>query len=323
MMEENLFEICGVKVERGTISRLRLKISEYFTSFPAYIPIIVIRGITDGLRLFVTGAIHGNELNGIEIVRRITTKVNPKKLSGTLICVPIVNIFGFYNSSRLLPDRRDLNNHFPGSVDGSSASRIAYTLFNEVILKCHYGVDIHTQYNLESNVPYIVGNLKNMETKRIAEAFGTPVIIDSNGEKDSLLRESEECGITTILYKGGQRRRFDKKMIEIGYNGIINVLNELDMLKIKRKRNVKSKPLIVHKQTSVYTNRGGILNLLVKSGDIIKKGRKIAVVVNPFGREIEKIYSPVTAMIIGLSVNPLVNPGGIVCQLAKISKQNK
>lgn len=210
-MEESLFEICGIKVERGTISRLRLRISEYFTSFPAYIPIIVIRGIKDGIRLFITGAIHGNELNGIEIVRRITTKVNPKMLSGTLICVPIVNIFGFYNSSRLLPDRRDLNNHFPGSVDGSSASRIAYTLFNEVILKCHYGVDVHTQYDLESNVPYIVGNLKNMETKRIAEAFGTPVIIDANGERDSLLRESEECGISTILYKAGQCRRFDKK----------------------------------------------------------------------------------------------------------------
>ena len=317
-MKNNTLTIDGTRVKRGTTAHIRLKISEYFTSFPAYIPVIAIKGVKKGPGLFITAAVHGDEINGVEIIRRIITQIKPEDLSGTLICIPVVNIFGFYNSSRLLPDRRDLNLHFPGSKEGSSASRIAHKIFNEVIKKCRYGIDIHSEHTLDGAVPYVVGNTENREIKRIAESLGTTVIIHSEGEEKSLLRECEKEGIVSVLYKAGHIKRFDEKAINAGSNSIMSILNELDMIQQNTQGNSSLQQIYVREQIKIYTDKGGILNLSVKTGCIVQKGDEIGIITNPFGREVEKITAPKTALVLGCVINPLVNPGTIVCQLAKI-----
>ena len=317
-MKNKILKIDGTRVRRGTTAHIRLKISEYFTSFPAYIPVIAIKGVKKGPGLFITAAVHGDEINGVEIIRRIITRIKPEDLRGTLICIPVVNIFGFYNSSRLLPDRRDLNIHFPGLKEGSSASRIAHKIFSEVIRKCRYGIDIHSEHSMDGAVPYVVGNMENGKIKRFAESLGTSVIIHSAGEEKSLLRECEKEGVVSVLYKAGHIKQFNEKTINTGITGIMNVLRKLDMIRQNTQGNSSLQQIYVREQIKIYTGKGGILNLSIKSGCIVHKGDEIGIITNPFGLEVEKITAPQTALVLGCVINPLVNPGTMVCQLAKI-----
>lgn len=317
-MKSKILAINGTKIKKGTVAHIRLKISEYFTSYPAYIPVIVIRGVKPGPRFFITAAIHGDELNGVEIIRRIIMKITPETLRGTLICVPVVNIFGFYNSSRLLPDRRDLNEHFPGLRNGSSASRIAHKLFNEVIKKCSYGIDIHSENILNGSVPYVIGDMDNKEVKKIAKDLGMKIAINFAGREKSLLRETGKEGISTVLLKIGYIKKFEDKLIQSGLNAVMNVLKRLDMLEDGIHEKSPVYPVFIREQLKIYTNKGGILNLSVQAGNIIQKGDEVGSVISPFGRAIEKIISPEEGFVLGTVVNPLVNPGTIVCRLAKI-----
>ncbi|MEZ4751260.1 MAG: succinylglutamate desuccinylase/aspartoacylase family protein [Bdellovibrionota bacterium] len=187
------------------------------------IPIRVIRGKEDGPILFVSAALHGDELNGVEIIKRLLRSPSLKKLNGTLIAVPIVNVFGFNNRSRYLPDRRDLNRSFPGRDDGSLASQIAYLFRTEVVEKCTHGLDLHTGAIHRTNLPQIRTNFQDKELVKLAKAFGAPVILDSSQPDGSLRAAATSGKVPVLCYEGGEALRFDELAIKAGLAGTIRM----------------------------------------------------------------------------------------------------
>jgi len=317
-MKNIVLYVAGKDVEPGSKKEIRLQISEYFTGNPVYIPVVVVHGAETGPKIFITAAIHGDEINGVEIIRRLITFIDPEKLRGTLFCVPIVNIFGFYNMVRNLPDGRDLNHHFPGSEKGSGASRIAYTLFNKVIKLCDYGIDIHTPRIKRYEIPHTEADLASREAHQLARSFGLPVIINIPGREKSLQHSANEAGIPTIVFSGGEVLRFHEKINSSGLKGIFNVLADQDMYDVE-----KTKPeysIIVRKGKSIQTRHGGIIYVEVSAGDLVYKGERLARITSPFGREVEDIYMPETGLIISVSTNPLVTPGNEVCFYVRLDK---
>ena len=241
-MPDTLLTICGVEIPRGCTENIEIDLPKLY-NLPASIPIQVLSGRRRGPTLFVSAALHGDELNGIEIIRRLKKLSLLKKLSGTLILVPVVNVYGLNTLSRYLPDRRDLNRSFPGSTKGSLAARIAKIFFDEIVRKCDYGIDLHTGAIHRSNLPQIRTNTKNEETLRLAQAFEAPVILHSELRDGSLRAVAQEQGVPILLYEAGEALRFDETSIKIGVKGIVNVLRNLGMLPQTQKRRFRN-PLI-------------------------------------------------------------------------------
>lgn len=309
-------EIGGAIINPGETREINLKVSEFFTATPALVPISVFRGMEEGPTVVVTAAVHGDELNGVGIVRKLIYEMNHERLKGTLICVPILNRFGFLTQSRYLPDRRDLNRFFPGKPDGVMAERICYVLFNEIIKKCDYGIDLHTAAADRTNIPHIRADMENPEVARLARSFGEEVILDHKGVKGSLRRAAVEAGIPFILFEAGEPQKFERQLIQRGYEGVLNVLAELGMIE----REVK-KPqfeIIVKDTEWIRAELGGMLDMRTHAGEILYEGDEIAVITNPFGRELFSQKAPFTGLVLSVTTMPLVSPGIPLCHLAKL-----
>ncbi len=309
-------EIGGVSINPGEVREINLKVSEFFTATPALVPITVFRGREDGPTIVVTAAIHGDELNGVGIVRKLIYEMNHERLSGTLVCVPILNRFGFLTQSRYLPDRRDLNRFFPGRPDGVMAERICYILFNEIIKKCDYGIDLHTAAADRTNTPHVRADMDNPEVARIAMAFGEEVILDHKGTQGSLRRAAVESGIPFILFEAGEPQKFERELIQRGYEGVLNVLSELGMIE----RDIKSpqRQIIIKNTEWIRAECGGMLDMRTHPGEILYEGDEIAVITNPFGRELYSQKAPFTGIVLSVTTMPLVSPGIPLCNLAKL-----
>ena len=246
--------IADTEILRGTRVTINLELPKLYNT-PTNLPIRVIRGKKDGPIVFVSAAIHGDELNGIEIIRRLRKLSILNKLKGTLILVPIVNVYGIMNLSRYLPDRRDLNRSFPGSIKGSLASRVAKTFFDEVVLRCDLGIDLHTASIHKSNLPQVRTNIDNEYTFKLAKAFGAPVVLHSELRDGSLRGTAQDSGVPILLYEAGEALRFDETSIRIGVSGIINVLREMQMLPaVLKKKTIKS-PIITRNSNGFKTTK--------------------------------------------------------------------
>ncbi|EDN66333.1 Succinylglutamate desuccinylase/aspartoacylase [Beggiatoa sp. PS] len=213
-----------------------LPVADLYTHTPLSLPVQVINGKKKGPRLFVSAAIHGDELNGVEIIRRLLMRSALRKLQGTLIAIPIVNIYGLLNHSRYLPDRRDLNRSFPGSEQGSLAARLAHQFMTKIVAHCTHGIDLHTGALHRANLPQIRANLDVPETEDLARAFGVPVILNSTLRDGSLREAAAERGIPMLLYEAGEALRFDELSIRAGVRGIIAVMRTLGMLPPSRRK---------------------------------------------------------------------------------------
>ncbi|NCB12711.1 MAG: succinylglutamate desuccinylase/aspartoacylase family protein, partial [Erysipelotrichia bacterium] len=241
----------------------------------------VIRGKKDGPTVFISAAIHGDELNGIEIIRRLRKLNILNKLKGTLILVPIVNVYGIMNLSRYLPDRRDLNRSFPGSIKGSLASRVAKIFFDEIVSRCNLGIDLHTASIHKSNLPQVRTNIDNDYTFKLAKSFQAPVVLHSELRDGSLRSVAQDSGIPILLYEAGEALRFDEVSIRIGVKGIVNVLREMEMLPhLTNKKNIKT-PIITRNSTWIRSNESGMLRTIKALGDIVKKDEIIAYIDEP------------------------------------------
>ncbi|MFC1564134.1 succinylglutamate desuccinylase/aspartoacylase family protein [candidate division KSB1 bacterium] len=312
------FEILGEKVEPGTRKPVMIKTSEFYTGNPVKLPLIITHGVEEGPRLFVTAAVHGDEINGIEILRRLNAKLDPENVTGTLICFPIVNIFGFYSMQRKMQDGRDLNRSFPGIEKGSSTARIAKLLYEEIIKKCDYGIDLHTPRANRFEIPHTEADTFNEAAFRIARAFGLPVIIHTKGPEKSLQHTATEEGIPTIVYSAGEVLRFHEEITQRGVEGILNVMHELGMFEVKTTHPDYS--IIVQESRAIHTKKGGILHVGVNTGQLIYEHDYIGKVLNPFGFEVEDIHAPENGLIICISTNPLVNPGDEICSYVMLDK---
>lgn len=312
------FRIGNQSVSPRSRTLIELPLPSLYTHTPLSLPVHVVRGRADGPRLFISAAIHGDELNGTEIIRRLLKQPALKRLRGTLVAVPIVNIYGLLHHSRYLPDRRDLNRSFPGSGKGSLAARLAKLFMTEIVAKCSHGIDLHTGAIHRSNLPQIRANLDDEETARLAAAFGVPVLINANLRDGSLREAAAEHGIPMLLYEAGEALRFDEVSIRAGVKGIISVMRALEMLPASRsKKKKKQEPVVARSSTWVRACASGLFRKVRPLGSRIKKGDVIGLIDDPFGGDEFEVIASAGGIIIGCSEIPLVHEGEALFHIAR------
>ena len=310
--------INGITFKPGTRTTIDLPVGRLYTHTPMTMPVHVVKGKKTGPRLFISAAIHGDEINGVEIIRRLLKLPALKRLRGTIIAVPIVNIHGLINHSRYLPDRRDLNRSFPGTEKGSLAARLAYLLMNEIVSQSTHGIDLHTGAIHRENLPQIRANLDDDETNALARAFNVPVIISSDLRDGSLREAAAEYGIPMLLYEAGEALRFDEVSIRAGVKGIINVMRKLEMLPPSRSKSKKHiEPVVARSSSWVRTPESGILRAMVPLGSRVKKNTLLGVVGDPFGETECNVLSSFNGIVIGRTNLPLVNEGDALYHIAR------
>jgi hypothetical protein len=270
-------------------------------------PLHVVNGMRSGPRLFVSGAIHGDELNGVEIIRRLLKLPILSRLRGALIAIPIVNVHGFLDRSRYLPDRRDLNRAFPGNPDGSLASRVAHYLYQGVIRHCDALIDLHTGSSSRTNLPQIRTDLEFPPSLRLARSFGVGVVLHGLGPSGSLRRAVLEAGVPAVIYEAGEPLRFEEEEIRRGVEGVRNVMAELGLIE----QAVELQPSEVYRKTS-WVRAGDAIGVFLttrKPGDYVKKGDVLGTVSDPVSEGVAKIVAPRDGRIIGMAVPQFVLPG--------------
>lgn len=320
------FAIQGVSVAPGEVKRIDIQLGQLYTQTPMTMPIQVHRGLQAGPILLVSAAIHGDELNGVEIVRRLLKHRSLKHIKGTLIAVPIVNVHGFINQSRYLPDGRDLNRSFPGSERGSLAGRLAYLFMQDIVALATHAIDLHTGARHRTNLPQVRVDLAQASVLPLAKAFGAPVILDSNLRDGSLREAAVKLGVPTLLYEAGEALRFDEVAIRAGVQGILRVMRQLGMIRGRAGSLQKAlaDPLIARSSYWVRAPQGGIFRSAVTLGQKIDKHQTlIGEVADPLGDQAEKIYASVSGVVIGLLGLPLVHEGEALCHIASFSEMDQ
>lgn len=306
-------------IAAGEQAYVHLPLPHLYTHARTSMPVYVMHGLQPGPRLFISAAIHGDEINGVEIIRRVLSTLNIKEFRGSLLAVPVVNVYGFLDKSRYLPDRRDLNRSFPGSEHGSMAAQLAHQFLNEVASLCTHGIDLHTAALGRDNFPQIRAHLKHdPDLLGMAQAFNPPVILSTGLREGSLREAGFKRNIKVILYEAGEALRFGEESIRVGVDGIFAVMRYLGMLPCPKKITVKPKPLLSDNSTWIRAPQSGILHLKVRLGTTIIQGKLLGHVADPFGSHIEKIYAPRSGLIIGVSTLPLVHEGEAIFHLAHL-----
>lgn len=314
-MRESL-NISGHEIKAGENKTIDLPVSELYTHTSINMPVHVLHSKKDGPILFVSAAIHGDEINGVEIIRRLLKMKALNKLRGTLIAIPIVNVFGFLNHSRYSPDRRDLNRFFPGNESGSLTSWLAYLFMEEIVSKCTHGIDIHTGSNHRVNLPQIRAYLDDPETERLALTFGTPVILDADLLEGSLRQAVKERNIPILVYESGEVLRFDEAAIKLGVRGVLSVMRAIGMLpKVRRKTDIQ--PVISDSSTWVRAPSSGIIKTKIKLGDRVSENSRIGIITDPFGERESEIISTASGIVIGSLKLPLVHRGDALFHVAR------
>ena len=310
--------IGGRQIPPGTTTQLELPMVSLYTDTEICIPVHVIRSRKDGPNVFVSAAVHGDELNGIEIIQRLINKKSFRLSRGTLILVPIVNVYGVLSQSRYMPDRRDLNCSFPGSLNGSLAGIVAHRFLTEIVAKCQYGIDLHTGAIHRSNLPQIRADLKDPETRDLAEVFGVPVLLNSNLRDGSLRESAVQNGTKVLLYEAGEALRFDELSIRAGVKGVLNVLSALKMTRSTSKRKRKANPTPYIANTSRWTRAtaSGFVTTYKNLGDVVEKGQILASIYSPLGKILSEVTAIKTGIIIGQQNIPLIQQGDAMFHIA-------
>ncbi|WP_083100692.1 succinylglutamate desuccinylase/aspartoacylase family protein, partial [Pseudophaeobacter leonis] len=297
MVRRAAFEIGGVSIPAGTRQTVDLPVSVLSDHTPVSMSVHVIQGKADGPTVFVSAGIHGDEVIGVEIVRRLLRAPNLRTLRGTLIVVPIVNAFGFINHSRYLPDRRDLNRMFPGTPGGSLASRLAHLFLNEVVARSDLGIDLHSAAIHRTNLPQIRISPDNAYTAELAEVFGAPVILQSSLRPGSLRGAAKDIGKDVLLYEAGEALRFDEMSVRAGVAGILRVLRHVGMLSAKGIAKPKAAPQYCMSSKWLRAPSGGLFRMFKADGDVVAKGDIMAIVADPFGEKEENIVAPFNGIV--------------------------
>jgi uncharacterized protein len=308
--------IAETTIAAGQRATVELPAASLYSYAPMAIPVRVVCGKHSGPTLFTCAALHGDEINGVEIIRRLLRLPLLKQLRGTLLAIPIVNVYGFINRSRYLPDRRDLNRSFPGSARGSLAARLADLFVTEIVEKSDYGIDIHSGAIHRENLPHIRANLDDPKTAALAHAFNVPVLLNANVRDGSLREQAAERGIPIILYEAGEALRFDERAVRAGVKGIVSVMRELDMLPVGRWQRRATQPVIARSSTWVRAPESGILTVAAPLGTRLNKDDVAGIISDPFGQEESEVRSHVSGVVIGRTNLPLVNEGEALFHVA-------
>ncbi|MCH7820598.1 MAG: succinylglutamate desuccinylase/aspartoacylase family protein [Proteobacteria bacterium] len=300
-------ELLGTEIMPGTSQRLSWSATELFEGVSVSTPVLVVNGALPGPTLCLTAAVHGDELNGIEMVRRVMHDLTPAKVSGAVIGVPIVNVQGFRRGSRYLPDRRDLNRYFPGNPRGSAAARIAHSFFTNVIAKCDALVDLHTGSFERTNLPQIRADLRNPDAVTLTEGFGSMVILHSTPTAGTLRYAATEAGIPAVTLEAGGPSQLELSEVKVGVKGIQTLIHTLGMV---RKTRLWGDPEPVYYRSSwVRADNGGILLADVSLGSTVRKGDLLGTITDPMNNARSELRSPYSGRIIGMARNQVVMPG--------------
>ena len=304
---QQIFQLLSTEVPPAQALRLSWQLRQSLDGLHLPTPVLVVNGAKEGPVVCLTAAIHGDELNGIEIVRRILHHLDPQHLSGVVIGVPIVNLQGFHRSSRYLTDRRDLNRYFPGNPQGSSAARIAHSFFQEVISHCHFLVDIHTGSAYRANLPQIRGNLHIQEVAAFAHAFGISVILHSDGTEGMLRHAAVNAGIPAVTLEAGKSNTLQESAVQHGVKSIQTMLSRLGMIHSDHAEEALES--VYYRSEWVRVDHGGILFGHVQLGDKITQNTVLGVVTDPITNLQSQIISPYNGQVIGMAVDQVVMPG--------------
>lgn len=315
--------IMGEVIAPGERKEILMPIPKLYDGSPLYSHIHVLNGGNPGPVLCLAAALHGDELNGIEIINRVLQSrqlSNLKNLYGAIIAVPVVNVYGFLYQQRYLMDRRDLNRSFPGSSNGSLAGRTANLFYNEVFKKCTHIIDFHTGSLHRSNLPQVRAKLNNEAIKTMASVFGAPVVLNSNIREGSLREVAVKDKISVIVYEAGEALRLDAMAIKFGINGVFNMINYLGISKSIKVRSHKFQSLICETSAWARSKNSGLFNTTKKLGQSVHQGEKLGIITNPMTLEDEVIKTPISGIIIGINNSPLVHEGSALFNIASPEK---
>jgi predicted deacylase len=314
-MPRDSFAIGPVRVRAGASRDLEIPITRMITGADVGLPVRVLHGKEDGPTVWVNAATHGDEVVGVEVVRRLLGDLKPREMRGTLIAVPVLNVLGVMTGERYLPDRRDLNRSFPGSARGSLASRIAHLMMTEVVAKCEVGIDLHTGSDRRTNLPQVRADLDDPRTRELATAFGAPVMLHAKIRDGSLRHAARERGATVLLYEGGEAWRFDEWAITAAVDGVRRVLAALGMVDPVEEEPFEPS-LECRASGWVRARHTGFLHLDVQLGQRVTEGDRLGSISDSFGRTLRLVRADRTGIVIGRAEAPVLNGGDAVVHIA-------
>lgn len=321
-MKNSILQICNENIHPGENLSLALPLPQLFSCAPLHMPIKVIHGKRSGPCLLVTAAMHGNELNGTEIINRLLKISALKQLRGTLIAIPVLNVYGLINRSRYLPGGLELDRCFPGAKTGTHAARMAHIFTSEIFNKADVCIDLQTGFINYTNLPQIYVNFEDEQAKTLAETFNAPVISNTTCEKGMLRTLAFKKKKPFLLYEAGEAMRFDEHAIKVGVKGILNIMRKLDMLpNSTSKKEAPLKSFFTEKNIWVRASTSGISHTKHKLGQHVKKGEVLCTINDPFGAtDSVTVTSPEEAIIVGKNNLPLVHEGESLFQLSIFPK---
>lgn len=315
------FTYDGGAVDPGETANIRFTVSETYLGDPVRIPVTIVNGETDGPTLCLTAAAHGDELNGIEIVREVAHTWDHSELAGTIVCLPVLNVPGFIAQQRYLPIYdRDLNRSFPGNKSSTSAKRIAARIFRNFIDPCDLGLDFHTSTRGRSNMLHVRADMDDQAVARVARAFGTNVIIAGEGPGGSLRQEASAAGTPTITVELGEAHRFQRRLIDSALEGVLSVMAEFGMRPSETVKWPGWRTVIEgsDEKTWLRADSGGLVEMHHDRGSLVEAGDRVCTITNPFKKDAATIEAPFTGLLIGILENPLVYPGNPLCHLVAL-----
>ncbi len=310
------FEIAGSTVKPGTSMRLGMPAGRLFTQQVIEIPLTVLHGAQPGPTVWMSAAIHGDEISGTEVVRRVIEALDPADMKGTLLALPVVNVFGFVQHTRYLPDRRDLNRFFPGAADGSLASQIAHLLMTNVVRRSDFGIDLHAGSDHRTNLPQIRADLDDAQVRALCEAFGAPVALHAPLRRGSLRYAAARAKVPCLLYEAGEPMRFDRAAVSTGTDGVLRVLQHLGVIEDAPALEVATRFAL--KSRWMRASRAGVAHLDVALGEDVRPGQVVALLRDIDGDVVGRLRAQRGGIVIGHTLNPLVSRGDAVLHLASL-----
>lgn len=314
-MSQKKIQICDTYVHPGELANLALPLPERYSCSPLYMPIKVINGTKPGPCLVILSVLSGSELNGLEIANRIIESTDPSKISGTIIAIPVVNIYGLTHYPATLPTGRALTSCFPGNETGSFGERIAYLITEEILKKADYCIELQTGGLNHNILPQVYCNFENKKAKELAKVFRAPVVTNVSLEGNHLRQTTEELQVPLLVYQAGEAMRFDENAIALGVEGIKNVMKAIDMLQKEPIQEVL--PIFSRDEDWILAHKGGILHSKVTLGQAIEKGEIIGTISDPFGLDIvEPVKAFQKGIVVGVNTSPLIHEGLAIFKLA-------
>ncbi|MFC3476605.1 succinylglutamate desuccinylase/aspartoacylase family protein [Halobacterium litoreum] len=324
-MTDGAFTYNGGRVDPGERADIRYSISETYLGDPVRVPVSIVNGEHPGPTVFLTAAIHGDELNGIAVVREVAHEWAHTNLHGTLVCMPVVNVPGFMAQQRYLPVYdRDLNRSFPGKEGSTSAKRMADQIFRNFVEPCDYGVDFHTSTRGRTNMLHARADMSDDAAARLARSFGTNVIIDSDGSSGTLRREATEAGVPTVTVEMGEAHRFQRPLIDRALDGVASVLAEYELYPSEPVNWPGWRTIVTSDQkTWLRADAGGLVDMHYERGELVREGDTICTISNPFKTDVVRVTAPFTGLLVGALENPVVYPGNPLCHLVELDERTQ